>query len=140
MNYQGPMFNPFENITTNTTTQNTQTFNQTQTQTAEGMYQQYQAPMMNSGCCGNQNMNLGCCNTGYATQQCCNQVVNRCCYEDIPNYVNYNTHYVNNIIRRHYDIPTYSQSQEYVYYDETVATPNAYLQNPYGFNNFPFGY
>ena len=36
----------------------------------------------------------------------------------MPYYVGYNTHVVNNVVRRHIQIPVYSQSQETVYFDE----------------------
>ena len=48
----------------------------------------------------------------------CNQVVQKCFVEDIPYYVGYNTHVVNNVVRRHIQIPMYSQTQETVYFDE----------------------
>lgn len=56
---------------------------------------------------------------GYQTQgQTVNQVVNKCFVEDVPYYVNYHTHCVNNVVRRHIQVPTYSTSEETVYYDE----------------------
>ena len=48
----------------------------------------------------------------------CNQVVQKCFVEEIPYYVGYNTHVVNNVVRRHIQIPVYSQSQETFYFDE----------------------
>ena len=48
----------------------------------------------------------------------CNQVVQKCFVEDMPYYVGYNMHVVNNVVRRHIQIPVYSQSQEVVYFDE----------------------
>ena len=48
----------------------------------------------------------------------CNQIVNKCFYEDVPYYVNYHTHQVNNVIRRHIQVPTYSTSEQTIYYDE----------------------
>ena len=48
----------------------------------------------------------------------CNQVVQKCFVEEMPYYVGYNTHVVNNVVRRHIQIPVYSQSQETVYMDE----------------------
>ena len=47
-----------------------------------------------------------------------NQVVNKCFVEDVPYYVNYHTHQVNNVVRRHIQVPTYSCSEQTVYYDE----------------------
>lgn len=48
----------------------------------------------------------------------CNQVVQKCFVEEIPYYVGYNTHVVNNVVRRHIQIPVYSQTQETIYFDE----------------------
>ena len=48
----------------------------------------------------------------------CNQVVQKCFVEEIPYYVGYNTHVVNNVVRRHIQIPVYSQTQQTVYFDE----------------------
>lgn len=47
-----------------------------------------------------------------------NNVVNKCFVEDVPYYVNYHTHQVNNVVRRHIQVPTYSCSEQTVYYDE----------------------
>lgn len=60
---------------------------------------------------------MGAMNTGLA-QSGCNQVVQQTCAVDMPYYVNYNTHVVNNVVRRHIQIPVYSQTQETVYFDE----------------------
>ena len=48
----------------------------------------------------------------------CGQVVQQTCAVDMPYYVNYNTHVVNNVVRRHIQIPVYTQTQETVYIDE----------------------
>ena len=48
----------------------------------------------------------------------CNQVVQQTCAVDMPYYVNYNMHVVNNVVRRHIQIPVYTQTQETVYFDE----------------------
>ena len=87
-------------------------------QTMDYMPQQAMA----SGCgCGAQTMGLGYgmgpMNPGF-TQPGCNQVVEQTCALDIPYYVNYNTHVVNNVVRRHIQIPVYSQTQQTVYFDE----------------------
>ena len=66
---------------------------------------------MASGC-GMQGMGLGFGQPG------CNQVVQQTCAGDMPYYVNYNTHVVNNVVRRHIQIPVYSQTQQTVYFDE----------------------
>ena len=51
-------------------------------------------------------------------QSGCNQVVQNSFVEEMPYYVNYHTHVVNNVIRKHIQIPVYSQSQQTVYFDE----------------------
>ena len=51
-------------------------------------------------------------------QSNCNQVVQKCFVEEMPYYVGYNTHVVNNVVRRHIQIPVYTQTQETVYMDE----------------------
>ena len=55
--------------------------------------------------------NQGCgCNT--PTYDNCNQVVQTCNVEEVPHYINYHTHVVNNCVKRHVNVPTYSQSFE----------------------------
>ncbi len=86
----------------------------------------------NYGCPMN---NVGC---GY------NQVINKCFVSDVPHYVNYNTHVVNNCIKRHYIVPTYSTTEETKYFDE-YQTNNPYQapQMNYPFQgqiNNPFGF
>lgn len=61
----------------------------------------------------NYGQNYGCgCPTSYPTYDCCNNVVETCNVEQIPHYVNYHTHVVNNCIKRHINVPTYSTSSE----------------------------
>ena len=82
-------------------------------------------PAMTSGCgCGMQGMDYMPQQTMVAGmglgfgQSGCNQVVQQTCAVDMPYYVNYNTHVVNNVVRRHIQIPVYSQTQQTVYFDE----------------------
>ena len=86
------------------------------------------ASMPNSGCGCNMGMNTmpmyGIAD-GYLNNQMmpqvsssCNQVLQKCFVEDMPYYVGYNTHVVNNVVRRHIQIPVYSQTQQTVYFDE----------------------
>lgn len=84
----------------------------------------YQGQMMNQneGSCG-----CGC-SQGCPTCQQCNQVVQTCNVQDVPHYINYHTHVVNNCIKRHINIPTYSTSTENVYYDEYVQGQPIYQQ------------
>lgn len=78
----------------------------------------YQGQMMNQydGSCG---CNQGCLSAVPTCQQC-NQVVQTCNVQDVPHYINYHTHVVNNCIKRHINIPTYSTSTENVMIDEYV--------------------
>lgn len=76
-----------------------------------------------SGCVLQQPQNMMMNQMGYnpcQTMQGYNQVVNKCYVQEVPHYVNYNTHVVNNCIKKHYVVPTYSQTQETVYVDEYV--------------------
>ena len=75
-------------------------------------------PTQNTGCgCGTDMNIMGMMNQQFA-QPGCNQVVEQTCAVDMPYYVNYNTHVVNNVVRRHIQIPVYSQTQQTVYFDE----------------------
>ena len=74
------------------------------------------------------------CNNVMPTYQQCNQVVQTCDVEDVPHYINYHTHVVNNMVKRHVNIPTYSQSQENVVVNEYV---NGYPMYQYPMYNQP---
>ena len=85
-------------------------------------YMQGQMPMQGCGMgmmqgCG-MGMMQGGCMSQQAMQPGCSQVVQQTCAVDMPYYVNYNTHVVNNVVRRHIQIPVYSQTQETIYFDE----------------------
>ena len=82
------------------------------TNPAMGMSMEYMQPTGGCGC-GGQMPFMG----GY-NQQSFGQVVQQTCAVDMPYYVNYNTHVVNNVVRRHIQIPVYTQTQETVYIDE----------------------
>ena len=75
----------------------------------------------------NQSNSCGCsngCMSAQPTYQQCNQVVQTANVQDVPHYTNFHTHVVNNCIKRHINIPTYSSSAENVYVDEYVqGTP-----------------
>ena len=86
---------------------NTMEFMQTPTTCSSCQLGQMQQGLMQPGFMGQSLM-----------QQGCGQVVQQQCTVDIPYYVNYNTHVVNNVIRRHIQIPVYSQTQETVFIDE----------------------
>ncbi|MDE5566165.1 MAG: hypothetical protein K2O05_00250 [Anaeroplasmataceae bacterium] len=81
----------------------------------------------NSCGCGNRDSGCGC-PTNTPTYQQCNQVVQTCNVEDIPHYTNYHTHVVNNCVKRHINIPTYSTSSENVMIDEYVQGQPIYQQ------------
>lgn len=76
----------------------------------------------------NETQNEGTCPNACPTYNCCNQVVNKCFYCDVPHYINYNTHTINNCIKRHYNVPTYSNTYETVYLD-------TYMNNGFENNN-----
>ena len=85
----------------------------------QGMNPGGSMPTHGMGCCCGMNtgFNAGM-TTGLMQQPGCNQVVEQTCAVDMPYYVNYNTHMVNNVVRRHIQIPVYTQTQETVYFDE----------------------
>ncbi len=85
----------------------------------------YQGQMMPQSDCGCTN---GGCQISMPTYSSCNQVVQTCNVQDVPHYVNYNTHIVNNCIKRHINIPTYSTTSENVYVDEYVQAQPMYQQ------------
>ena len=62
------------------------------------------------------------------TYQQCNQVVQTCNVQEVPHYINYHTHVVNNVVKRHINIPTYSTSSENVFLDEYVQGQPIYQQ------------
>ena len=85
-------------------------------------YMQGQMPMQGCGMGMMQGCGMGMMQGGCMSQQVmqpgCSQVVQQTCAVDMPYYVNYNTHVVNNVVRRHIQIPVYSQTQQTVYFDE----------------------
>lgn len=88
----------------------------------------------NSGC-GRKDTGCGC-PTSMPTYQQCNQVVQTCNVEDVPHYTNYHTHVVNNCVKRHINIPTYSTSAENVMIDEYVQGQPIF-QQPVFYPQFP---
>lgn len=77
---------------------------------------------------------------GCPTYQNCQQTVESCNIEEIPHYINYHTHNVYNVIKRHINIPTCSSSSEVRVYNEyQPITSNCYgYGNPYqGMSNYP---
>ena len=91
--------------------------------------------------CGSNYNQCGCNDNVAPTYQQFNQVVQMCDVEDIPHYVNYHTHFVNNMVKRHVNIPTYSQSQENVIVNEYVNGYPMYqgypMCNQQMMNNYP---
>ncbi len=90
--------------------------------------------------------NCGCNTNDLSTYKQCNQVVQTCNVEQIPHYTNYHTHVVNNLVKKHINIPTYSTSSENViineyveglpiYYNGQMYNQNEFLnQQPYMYN------
>lgn len=71
-------------------------------------------------------------NNDFADYKCCNQVEESCQYVDVPHYVNYHTHNIMNVYKRHYIIPTCSESSEVRVFDINPYQANFSNQ---GFNN-----
>ena len=74
----------------------------------------------------------GCgCQTQPTFEQC-KQVVQTCNVEEVPHYINYHTHVVNNIVKKHVNIPTYSMSEENILieYPPAQAMPMGYMPQP----------
>ncbi len=83
--------------------------------------------------------NCSCGTNDVGTFQQCNQVVQTCNVEEIPHYTNYHTHVVNNLVKKHINIPTYSSSSENVVINEYVeGQPIYYNQLMYNQNVFPY--
>ena len=75
------------------------------------------------------------CPQSCPTYQTCNQVVQTANVEDVPHYINYNTHVINNCIKRHINIPTYSTSSENVMINEYAQAAPMY-QQPVMYNQY----
>ncbi len=94
---------------------------------------------VNSCGCGRKEIGYGY-PTNMPTYQQCNQVVQTCNVEDVPHYTNYHTHVVNNCVKRHINIPTYSTSaenvmiNEYVQGQPMVQQPMMMYQQPMMYN------
>ena len=83
---------------------------------------------------GQSNNQCGCnqgCPQAVPSYQQCNQVVQTCNVQDVPHVINYHTHVVNNCIKRHINVPTYSASQETVMQDQYVDGAPMYGQPMY---------
>ncbi|MFI3329859.1 MAG: hypothetical protein R3Y05_05165 [bacterium] len=57
-----------------------------------------------------------------------NNIVKKCFVEEVPHVVNYNTHVVNECVKKHITIPKYTTTEETVFIDEYQNTP---YQVPY---------
>lgn len=74
---------------------------------------------------------------GCGTYDNCNYINEQCQVVDVPHYVNYHTHNIMNICRKHVMVPTYSESSEVrVFDDYQNNTVNNSYNNINGFNNF----
>ena len=77
------------------------------------------------------NQDCGCenaCQQAVPTYQQCNQIVQTCNVQEVPHYTCYHTHVINNCIKKHINIPVYSQSSENVYLDQYVEGMPIYQQ------------
>lgn len=71
---------------------------------------------------------------GCTDYKCCNQVEESCQFVDVPHYINYHTHNIMNVYKRHFTVPTCSQSSEVRVFDVEVPYQAGYNGN--GLNNF----
>ncbi len=78
----------------------------------------------------NFNPNCGCCPQAMPTYSCCNNVVNKCFVQEVPHYTNFHTHVVNNCVRKHVNIPTFSTDEETVVIDEYAQAQPMYMNQP----------
>lgn len=62
-----------------------------------------------------------------------NNVVKQCFVEEVPHVVNYNTHVVNECVKKHITIPKYTCTEETVCIDEYQFSP---MQVPYQYPTF----
>ncbi len=83
----------------------------------------------------NYNRPCGCgCNPApIVPEVCCNNVVKKCFVEEVPHVINYNTHVVNECVKKHITVPKYTTTEETVYIDEYAFTP---MQVPYQYQQF----
>ncbi len=65
----------------------------------------------------------GCGCTPIAPEMCYNNVVKKCFVEEVPHVVNYNTHVVNECVKKHITVPKYTTTEETVYIDEYETLP-----------------
>lgn len=75
----------------------------------------------------------GCQPAPMMPEVCCNNVVKKCFVEEVPHVVNYNTHVVNECVKKHITVPKYTTTEETVYIDEYAFTP---FQLPYQYQQF----
>ncbi len=52
-----------------------------------------------------------------------NNIVKKCYVEEVPHVVNYNTHVVNECVKKHITIPKYTTTEETVCIDEYETSP-----------------
>ena len=77
----------------------------------------------NYGSCG--------CPTAQPTFEQCKQIIQTCNVEEVPHYINYHTHVVNNMVKKHINIPTYSMSEENILIEYPAAQAIAMPYMPY---------
>ncbi len=64
----------------------------------------------------------------------CNNIVKKCYVEEVPHVVNYNTHVINECVKKHITVPKYTCSEETVVIDEYQTMP---MQQPTPFQFQP---
>ena len=75
--------------------------------------------------------NQGSCPQTLPTYQQCNQVIHVCNVEEIPHYIDFHTHVVNDCVKKHINVPTYSTSMENVLINEYPQAQGAMPYMPY---------
>ena len=74
-----------------------------------------------------QNFSSCGCPTTQPTFEQCKQIVQTCNVEEVPHYINYHTHVVNNLVKKHVNIPTYSVSEENILIEYPPAQAMPYM-------------
>ncbi len=74
------------------------------------------------------NYNSPCGCTPMVPEMHCNNVVKKCYVEEVPHVVNYNTHVINECVKKHITVPKYTTTEETIFIDEFQFNP---YQVPY---------
>lgn len=58
------------------------------------------------------------CGCNQQPEFCCNNIVKKCFVEEVPHVINYNTHVINECVKKHITIPKYTTTEETIYIDQ----------------------